>query len=251
MYIKKVALVHGTAQSGHSFVGSILDAHPRMCIGHELGLLPLFSSGAWTSPDEVFQWIFEKTQIINRMGRKTFNRFGEPHDQSVIGQIKDSSSGVSVIGNKNGLDDTIVCGYPNGFVNAVERLGEFISPVEQVFIFVIRHPLDSSTWPTGYHVIQDHYNMISTSQKYTVYYEDLITNLEVELGKLVEFLDLEMDESYLRNVRSRTLAIPPRSREKLHGERKVDRDALRTICRNLPLYRRYSDDLGESRKGAL
>ena len=65
--INTFCLFLGYSRSGHSLVGSLLDAHPNVIIGHEVDVLYLSQKGY--SRDQILSIILENSKIFAKVGR--------------------------------------------------------------------------------------------------------------------------------------------------------------------------------------
>ncbi|MEL6866382.1 MAG: hypothetical protein AAFP19_18300 [Bacteroidota bacterium] len=124
----------GYPRSGHSLIGSLLDAHPQMVISNELNVLPLFEAGQ--SRLHIFQQILKNAVDLGQSGRENSG-----YDYQVPGQWQGRFEQIRVIGDKKGGGSAKFLGKAadGGILELVRR--ETQLPLK--FIHVIRNPFDS------------------------------------------------------------------------------------------------------------
>ena len=66
--IETYCMFIGYPRTGHSLIGSLLDAHPRIVIAHELDAVNLFKRGF--SRNQVFHLLLENSKKMAAMGRR-------------------------------------------------------------------------------------------------------------------------------------------------------------------------------------
>jgi len=240
--IEKFVLFVCPSRSGHSFIGSAIDAHPNACVGHEMNVMNKFIKGRWKDKDSMFRDIFDKTQVFDKNGRLTPNRFGDKHDQSMHGQVKGDMSGLILLGNKNGKIDLDIDDY----MAHLEEFRRFIAPAEVRALSVLRNPLDASGNPDWYYTTQERYDEL-TIPKMVVCYEDFVRDTRNEMAAIVRFLGLPLDELHLATVDDKSYKEPIRSRRRMQHNKKyrAKKPLFKQACVDLPLYKRYESDLGD------
>ena len=122
----------GYPRSGHSLVGSLLSAHPRVVVSHELDALKYLDAGF--DRDELFSMIIDRDRQFTRMDREwTGYNYGiERLWQGCYEQL-------TVIGDKKGGKSTTRLGRQP---NILERLRETIDLPLRI-IHVVRNPFDN------------------------------------------------------------------------------------------------------------
>lgn len=122
----------GYPRSGHSLVGSLLDAHPEIAIAHELDVMRFMFGGF--GRNKILTLLRENATRLARVGR----RWG-PYDYRVSGQWQGRTRRLRVIGDKKGgATTTRIAANPA----SLDRLIDHIAlPVRA--IHVVRHPLDN------------------------------------------------------------------------------------------------------------
>ena len=100
--VKTLVFFIGHAHSGHSIVGSLMDAHPHMVISHEVNLVTKLSEGAIApNKTEIFNAIWSNTVQTLIKGVRTRNTKGYnlTVDSPCEGRYADN---IDVIGDKQG-----------------------------------------------------------------------------------------------------------------------------------------------------
>lgn len=122
----------GYGRSGHSLVGSLLDAHPEIVISHEVHALRFLHRGV--PFDDVADAIKLNARVFHETGRSYTG-----YDYVVPGQWQGRYSRLRLLGDKKG----------NGTVRLIrrhpavlDRLSETV-PVPVTFIHVVRNPFDN------------------------------------------------------------------------------------------------------------
>ncbi|MCP5043311.1 MAG: sulfotransferase [bacterium] len=123
----------GYQRSGHSLVGSLLDAHDSIVIAHEADALERISEGI--SREDLYLELWENSWRQARKGRQETG-----YSYQVPGGRQGSSRGLRVIGDKKGgRSSTILAERPHLLGALRKTLGDHRLRV----IHVMRHPLDN------------------------------------------------------------------------------------------------------------
>ena len=118
--------------SGHSLIGSLLDAHPSMAIAHELDALKYVDAG------------FGRTQLLHLLlaNSEEYGRRGRSHEgysYGVEGQWQGRFETLSVIGDKKGGMSTLRLRYKPELLGRLERTMRLPMKV----VHVSRNPYDN------------------------------------------------------------------------------------------------------------
>lgn len=197
--IETFLLFIGPPRSGHSLVGSFLDAHPDAVVAHELDVLALLSSG-WRR-DEMYERIIRHDRAWTSSGR---NWFG--YNYEVPGQWQGRFRRLQVVGDKRGAVTTERIADDPGLV---PRLGELVGvPVR--FVLVVRNPFDNLATMARRagqppEAVADRYFRIcefvgDLMRQYPVYdlrHEDVVADPRGQMRSLCEWLGLEPSAGYL------------------------------------------------------
>jgi hypothetical protein len=98
--IEKVCLFIGYPRSGHSLVGSLIDAHPHAVISHELDTIKLVKMGF--SQRQIFSLILNNSKAFSRSGR-----IWTGYSYKVPNQYQGEFKELRIIGDKCGNQTTV------------------------------------------------------------------------------------------------------------------------------------------------
>ena len=130
--VQAFCLFLGYPRSGHSLVGSLMDAHPDMIFAHEANALKAIRYGF--SRNQLFHWLWRKSRHFTEKGR---SYTGYSYD--VAGQWQGRYRNLKIIGDKYGnFTVEILVRQPGLLDKARDRVGV---PIR--FVHVIRNPFDN------------------------------------------------------------------------------------------------------------
>lgn len=132
--VRAYCMFIGYGGSGHSLVGSLLDAHPRIVIAHELDVLRLVQAGFGRG--QLYSLILEKAREFTVGGR----RWNE-YEYSVPHQWQGRFEGLQVIGDKKGGGSTKRLQNNPRLLDRLRR----VVGVPIRFVHVTRNPYDVIT----------------------------------------------------------------------------------------------------------
>lgn len=226
--VETICLFIGNARSGHSLVGSLLDAHPHAVIAHELD--PFVQEGHRYSGDlcfpnqnQLFQAIVERSQRQAKLGRPAWRirDTGEAYQVShaVPGQHQGTWDKLSVIGSKRGQATSQAVFANPEVLRTLQAQGE----ASLKLIHVIRNPYDNIASMTPEHkerAIRRYFHLCRGVKKakdagwdvLDVYLEKLIEDPSRELRVVCGFLGLEASKEYLRACAELVLKKPNETR---------------------------------------
>ena len=214
--LETIILFVGYSRSGHSLVGSLLDAHPEILVSHELHLMKHLLSGA--STDKLTESMVINSAIFNQNGRAYTG-----YDYSIDGQYQGRVKTLKILGDKKGNGTIrIIRKYPEIF----SLLNKFNVPIK--FIHVIRNPYDNISTRAkrnntslnfaakGYFSNMEIISRIAqnkSSEIKHVLLEDLIYKPEATLNSLIMSLNLEKPtENYINACKERLFSKPKETR---------------------------------------
>jgi hypothetical protein len=207
----------GYPRSGHTLVGSLLDAHPEVLVAHELDVLRF-----------VRPWI-PRTALLGLLARSEarFARRGfewQGYDYRVPGQWQGRVSRLRVAGDKRGRATTERLHHDPALLDRLRRkLGV---PVR--FVHVVRNPYDNITTMAR----RAHGDLALAARRYfelcdgvaavrarlapgeilDVRHEDVVADPRGALARLCAFVGVEPDDAYLEACASVVFPSPRRSR---------------------------------------
>lgn len=220
--VETYAMFVGYPRSGHSLVGSLLNAHPDALIAHELDAL--WFVRAHFSRRQLMAMLLDRDREALAL-----DGFPGRYDYSVPGQWQGHVRRLRVIGDKKGGGSTKRLGQDP---RLLERLRSRVGlPLRM--IHVMRDPFDNiatmyrrkgqRTGMTLDRVARRYLDLAETNRDLassarpgewiSVRHEDFVADPEAELARLCDFVGLEADESYLRACAGIVNDRPRRSSE--------------------------------------
>lgn len=212
----------GYPRSGHSLIGSLLDAHPNAVIAHELDALRFVKAGF--DKHQLYQLLLDNSRRFTQRGRGwTGYAYEVPHQWQ--GRFDD----LRVIGDKKGGRSTIQLAKNLELLHQLQKT----VATEIKLVHAIRNPYDNVA--TMYKRALEHgYNstLMTTVEDYIsrcemnadlkkrlekgkmldVRHESFIGDPKSSLRELCDFLGLGYDEDYLDACASIVFEFPHRSR---------------------------------------
>ncbi len=250
----------GQPRTGHSFVGSLLDAHPQACIAAEADAFEMVANGfhrhalftALTSHSR-----FVATVLRNRTAGYDY-RVGEGHGRSDdLRVIGDKMGGRTL--ERLGGDPTLIqrleaeMGIPMNLVHVVRNLFDSITtgylrsgpgraapPVEGL-ILPERATLERRIrrFTERARRLQD--LLAWDVPVLTLYHEEFIHRPREELVRLLDFLGLSAPAGYLDRCVALTLPAPRRTRFRIRWPQDL-RDRVEATMKELPYLHPYTFD---------
>jgi hypothetical protein len=239
--VKNYCTFIGHPRSGHSLIGSLLDAHPEMSVAHEADALNLLNASF--SRRQVFSYLIRNSRQFARRGRGWSG-----YSYEVAGQWQGRWSTLRVIGDKN-AGGTIFrkLALDEDFWKRIPAL----LCAQMKFIHVVRNPYDNITtisrkrgaiahpdrkiidqYFSRCDLIQGFKTKIRPLQLLTLRLEDFIKNPTTHLKAACEFLGLEASEDYLKACASIVRESPHESRRWL----KWDDDLIQDVAERIQRY---------------
>jgi hypothetical protein len=120
------------ARSGHSLLGSLLDAHPEIVIAHEFHALRFVQRGG--RRDQLFQGLLRSSENFSRRGRKW-----NGYNYKVPNQWQGRYQKLSVIGDKMGFSSTGILKRDPLLLRQLQATVQI--PIK--FFRMIRNPFDN------------------------------------------------------------------------------------------------------------
>jgi hypothetical protein len=238
----------GYPRSGHSLVGSLLDAHPHAIIAHELHALRYVRYRF--SRDQLFWLLLENSRDFTRKGREWTG-----YSYLVPGQWQGRFSELRVIGDKRG--GTSVRELRRRPWLLEELRTRVALPLK--FIHVVRNPYDNiatmhskNAKGRPLEVAFEHYlgmargilelkEKLPKDEVLDLRHEDLVADPQASLQALCRFLGLEPEAGYLSGCASIVFRSPHRTRKDVHWSPELLARAEREFG-ELPFLSGYSFD---------
>lgn len=212
----------GYPRSGHTLVGSLLDAHPDVVISHELDALRYLRAGF--SREQIFSLILHKDKVFTGKGREWTG-----YDYAIEGLWQGRYRNLKVIGDKKGGGSSR---HLQAKPDIIKKLRETVQlPIK--LIHIVRHPLDNiathkrkwSVQPSLQEAIDSYFKRVEANAKLKsevaenewceLSHEEFIDQPEASLTKLIEFLEVEPYEDYIKAAAEKVFKSPSNSRNKI------------------------------------
>jgi hypothetical protein len=216
--VRTFLLFVGHPRSGHSLVGSLLDAHPDVVVSHELDALKYVSVGYRRG--QLFTLVIEHARSNAAAGRKSWG-----YSYAVPDQWQGRYERLEVLGDKRGRATTArLADQPDLLDRLAATVGVPVSVVQ-----VIRDPFDNiaTMWRRGKASLEDqvdtYFSLCATVDRiaervaptsfHRVWLEQLIADPQGQLAELCRFLHLPAEPDYLASCASIVLDSPRRTRQ--------------------------------------
>ncbi len=215
--LEKYCMFVGYPRSGHSLVGSLLDAHPNMIIANELNALDLFKKGI--SKRKIYYYLLQNSRRQAAQGRQQTG-----YSYEVPNQWQGKFKTLKVIGDKKGSAATRIIGEHPEILDIL--LNKLDIPVK--FIHVTRNPYDNistiatrkkadleygiSTYFTKCQTVAYLKQKIGDNDILDVSHESLIDHPKMGLSQVCNFLGLEASNNYLDDCASIIFKSPKKTR---------------------------------------
>ena len=210
----------GYPKSGHSLVGSLLDAHPNIIIAHELHVLKCIKLGF--NREAIYSLLLQNSQYYSKRDR-TWSGYSYLVPRQWNGRYKN----LVVIGDKKGGGTTdLLHQYPGLLDKLIDTI-----PLKHKFIHVARNPFDSITtlsiaikedlksliglFSQMWEVVSSLKKKIPPDDLFEINHEEFISNPGKWLLKLCRFLGQEIPPGYLDDCTAIINPIPHKSRFKI------------------------------------
>lgn len=216
--IRTYCMFVGYPRTGHSLIGSLLDAHPNIVIAHELDALKLFQHGF--SRQQIFHLLLENSKKMAAAGRSHSG-----YSYEVPNQWQGRFEGLQVLGDKKGATSAMRFYRDSGLLDFVKNK----IATELKFVHVIRNPYDvlatmarrSSRKTLDTHIdvffklcssIEMVKNQVRPAQMFDVRLESFIEDPKACLDGLCSFFGVKADNRYLEDCASIVFKSPKKSR---------------------------------------
>ncbi|NEO44853.1 MAG: sulfotransferase [Moorea sp. SIO4A3] len=228
--LEKFCIFIGYPRSGHSLVGSLLDAHPNIIIAHELNVLHYIKQEY--KQEEIYHLLLNNSQNYAKE-----NRIQNDYCYDISNQWQGKFSTLKVIGDKKGGGTSREL-MANFYL--LETLQQTISqPI--YFIHVIRNPYDNIStifirdsnrlsmdlegcielYFARCKTVNKVRETIGDNKFFHLRHEWMLSNPEVALRELCNFLGQQAEPGYLKDSVSILYKSPQRTREKVQWNAKA------------------------------
>lgn len=239
--VESFCLFVGYTRSGHSIVGTILDAHQEAAIAHEL---PLFSPRRVSTTgnvqhatrDSLFTKVVKDTEVRVQWGRRGYRRGHDNPLPLVPGGSNGRVTRLRMLGTKRGQEAPIAWRMNPAVFDELSTL----VGVPLRLVHVYRNPWDNVASigrqsPDG--AILKYFGRVRAiagikatgMQMHDLALEDLIARPQEEITSLLQFCGLDADETYLEACASILDREPHASRY----EREWTKRDMKSVARRM------------------
>jgi hypothetical protein len=218
----------GYPKSGHSLLGSLLDAHPNALIAHELDALRYLKAGFGRS--QLYQLLLENSRKYARAGREW-----NVYSYQVPNQWQGRFQRLALIGDKKGGVSTVRLDANPGLLHKLRKTVGV--PVK--FIHVVRNPYDNIVAmykrppqhvrdPSLGAIVEDYLarckrnarlkERLGSGAVFDLRHESFVEDPWCSLRELCGFLDLGYDEDYLEACASVVFQSQHKSRYEIEWD---------------------------------
>jgi hypothetical protein len=229
--VERFCLFVGYPRSGHSLVGSLLNAHPHAVISHELDVLAMVGDGF--NREQLFASILRRDRWFEQQGRR-WTEF----DYSVPGQHQGSFTQLRLIGDKKGGRTSLwLARRPE----LLDRLEETVG-VPVVLVHIVRNPYDNvatmhrrgSTWEdSAASYLEMARTVLALRERHPSEFlveghlRDLIAAPEVEIGRLASEVGLAPAEGFAEGCARVIAGAERRSSKEMSWPRGLQQELAR------------------------
>ena len=207
----------GYPRSGHSLVGSLLDAHPDIVIAHELDALKYLQDGY--TRRQLFYLLLKKSQDFTATGR-----IGAGYSYTVPNQWNGRFRRLKVIGDKRGGRSSRRLGENPELLHQLKQ----VIGINPKLIHVMRNPFDNITtisfrgrmdleeaiirYFTYCAYVMKVKGLVNEKNWFEFKHESFVAHPKLLLTKILEFLGQPPSKKYLCDCASIILKAPHKSR---------------------------------------
>jgi len=220
--IQHFCMFVGYPRSGHTLVGSLLDAHPDIVISHEMDVLRYLRYGF--TKKQILSLIIHEDKVFTGKGREWSG-----YDYNISGLWQGHYRKLKVIGDKEGSESTRQLMQKPHLLDKVRKTFDY--PLK--LIHIVRHPLDNITThyikrnpqQTLQEAIDDYFERVATNaslQKRVapdewleLTHEEIVDRPKESIKKMTDFLGVEPNEEYLNAAAGKIFKSPHNSRNKI------------------------------------
>lgn len=272
--VQKFVLFVGYPRSGHSIVGSMMDAHPNMVIAHEYNLFRQWEKSPLkhSQRTHLYNALYKNSVESAKSGWRSERMAGKGYTLGVDHQWQASFTELKVIGDKSGAITTQL------FEKDPERFVEILGQLKRVagvpirVIHVVRNPYDMIStrllyadgekktklpateerkhcddYGISYHTNRTFHLVSSAScllertnlTVLDVHHVDLVRNPRRTISMICRFLNLPYPEDYLNACEKKAYSAPSKTRLLVSWpEKMVER--VQSLARPYSFLWRYS-----------
>jgi hypothetical protein len=249
--VEKFVIFVGYPRSGHSIVGSMMDAHPNMIIAHEYNLFRQWvkSPAKHSHRTHLYSVLLKNSMESAMSGWRSERKSIKGYTLGVGTQWQANFTRLRVIGDKSGaVTAQEYEKYPERFLSILEQLKQ-VTGVPIRVIHVVRNPYDMistrllyadgekkaklpateerrhcNDYGLGYHInrtfgiVKSVHALLKRTNLTVldVHHADLIGNPKRTISMICRFLNLPHPEEYLNVCEKKTYSKHPKTRLLVH-----------------------------------
>lgn len=215
--IETYCMFIGYPRSGHSLVGSLLDAHPNIIVAHELNTLKYLLTGF--KKNQILYLLLKNSREFTKAGRRWSG-----YKYQVPNQFQGRFKKLKIIGDKKGGSSTrILSTYPT----LLKQLRNVIN-LNLKFFHVFRNPYDNISTISKKHKMNikksiDYYfslcetitkvkKQLNKDELFEFRHESFIDNPQKLLREICFFLGVTAPQDYLTDCESIVFKSPSKTR---------------------------------------
>lgn len=233
--VKYYCMFFGYPGSGHSLVGSIMDAHPQMVISHELDAMDFLRKGY--RQNQLFSLILRRSAEFTQEGRQWTG-----HNYTVEGQWQGRfDQDLVVIGDKKGGWSSRYLETDSGMLDLLlRRIDKAIR-----YIHVTRNPFDNISTMTrrSGRPLQESIKIyfrraegVRMAKEMTegdawldLRHEDVVANTEGAIREICDLFNLTCTQEYIQACAALVFPSPRKTREGQSWEKDLIKDVAERI----------------------
>lgn len=252
--IERYCMFTGCPRSGHSLIGSLLDAHPNMVLAHELNTLKYIYAGF--GKRQIYYLLLKTSQAFTKRGHQWAG-----YTYAVPRQWQGRFKKLQVIGDKKGGQSTLMLSLYPGLLQRLQRT--INTPIR--LIHVIRNPYDNITtmyvkeqekalkgrkrWLNLRGSIDWYFSLCETVIKikkqirnneiFELRHERFLDDPENLLKQICTYLGIDAPKDYLRDCASIVFKSPHKTRYNIKWNNKLI-DIVEEKMAEIPFLKGYS-----------
>ena len=236
----------GYSRSGHSLIGSLLDAHPDILCGHELGVLKYVRAGF--SREQIYYLLMKNSTEFTDAGR-----ISSGYSYKIRNQWQGRFNELKAIGDNHAAGAVLRFREKPWLLDRLQNM----TAGRVKFIHTVRNPYDNiSTMArrermTLSQAIDYYFGLCDTvctlkgridqHDLFEFRHEDFIVDTKSILQKICRFLGSNGSRQYLEDCARIVYKSPNRSRDQIHWENRQIVRVKRGID-SIPFLSKYSHD---------
>ena len=276
--MEKFVFFIGYGRSGHSFVASIMDAHPNVIIAHEYYLFDkLTDANSYQliqTRSSLFDELYWSSYHSARAGWRSDRTTGKGYNLNLGGTWQGQFERLKVIGDKTGGATAMMYHNSPLLFKAVLKRLRYLTGVPYLALHVVRNPYDMIATTALYQASSDinnekvkanataKFKQLSYLEKATdlvltkaaaveamvrdcrlqvleVHLEDLIANPSDVIHNMCSFLGVPCADIYVQTCREKVFARNSRSRDVVVWTDRI-RERVEGAIQRFPFFNRYS-----------